>query len=214
MLHVEARFVLLLRLAAQLCLLDVAQRFQLLLGFGEPRLRILQHKLVLLAHHSREKFGWHDVELGPPNVVARLRHVGLRLLLLNTELRPRLADFLLRLLELGAPVVERTFDGHRIEPDDDIAFFDRHAVFSELDDLKVSSAGRRHRQRDRTHGLDLAAYLQIVDELAFDDGRGRHVDRRAAAKRAAHARNGADDGDASDRADDRAFVSAPHAAAP
>ena len=102
---IEARLVPLLDLAAQLGLLDVAQRFQLPLGLAEPRLRILQRQLLLLALHARKKFARHGIELGSPDVVARLRQVRLRLLLLNAVLRSRLADFLFGLLELGAPVV-------------------------------------------------------------------------------------------------------------
>ncbi len=156
----------------------------------------------------------HGVELRPPNVVARLRQVGLRLLLLNAVLRPRLADFLLGLFEVRAPVVQRALDGHRIEPDDDIAFLDVHAVLGELEDLEVAATGGGYGQRNRTHRLHFAAHLQVVDELALHDGRGRHIDRRAAAEHAAHAGNGDDDREADDRGDDRAFVIAPHAAAP
>ena len=107
---------------------------------AKPRLRILQRELLLLALHAREKFARHCVELRPPDVVARLRHVRLRLLLLNAELRARLADFFFRLFELRAPVVERALDAHRIELDDDIAFLDGHAVRGELEE----SEGRRH----------------------------------------------------------------------
>ena len=68
-------------------------------------------------------------------------------------------------------------DGHRIEPDDDITFLDGHAVLGELENLEIAATGGGHGQRHRTHRLHLAAHLQVVDELAFDDGRGRHIDR-------------------------------------
>ena len=174
--HVVARLVPLLDLAAQLGFLDVAERLQLPLGLRKPRLRILQRELLLLALHAREKFARHGVQLGPPDVVAGLRHVRLCLLLLNAVLRARLADFFFGLFVLGAPVVQRALDGHRIELDDDIAFLDGHAVGGELEDLKVAATRGRYRQRNRTHRLHFAAHLQVVDELAFDDGGGRHLD--------------------------------------
>ena len=146
--HVVARLVALLNLAAQFRFLDVPQRLQFPLGLREPRLRVPQRELLLLALHPRQEFARRRVQLGAPHVVARLRPVRLCLLLLNAVLRARLPDFLFCLLMLGAPVVEGALDGHWIELDDDITFFDRHAVGCELEDLQIAAARVRYRQRE------------------------------------------------------------------
>ena len=52
--------------------------------------------ILLFAFHARKKLVRHRIELGSLDVVARLRHVGLRLLLLDAVLRLASCRFPLR----------------------------------------------------------------------------------------------------------------------
>ena len=211
---VSARLVTLLRLAADLGFFDVAEGLQFAFRLGQPCLRIRQRELLLLRLHSREKFPRSHVELCAPDVVAGVREIGSGLLLLNAILRFCLADFFLRLLEFGPPVVQRTLDAHRIEPNDDITFLDARSVLRELEDLKIAAARGGDRQWNRPHSLHFAAHLNVIDELASHDDGCENVGGRLPAEDSPHARNGRHDADSGDRTEDREFVIAPHDAGP
>ena len=154
------------------------------LGFGlaQLQLAIRHYQLRLLELQLRHQVALSEIELRAIQVVPRLHHRRLVLLLRDLLLRLHLRDLGVGLLQLRELLLHPLLQRRRIELDEHVAGLHGRPVFCQLDDLELARL-RRRREHDRLRRPDVPAELEVVDEVSPHDVDHGDIGRNVRARR-------------------------------